>query len=41
MAMSFAPFCLVKKLEIEDKTVVEKSYPAFWNDLEKILEKKD
>ncbi len=37
MAMSFAPFCLVKELTIEDENVVEKSYPMFWEDLEKIL----
>ncbi len=38
MAMSFAPFCLLKKLEIQNESVVEKSYPAFWKDLEKVLE---
>lgn len=37
MAMSFAPFCLVQELNIEDEEVVEKSYPAFWNDLNKLL----
>ncbi len=37
MAMSFAPFCLMKELNIEDEKVVEKSYPVFWEDLEKIL----
>lgn len=37
MAMSFAPFCLIKELNIEDENVVEKSYPNFWNDIEKIL----
>ncbi|MDQ1160469.1 3-phosphoshikimate 1-carboxyvinyltransferase [Chryseobacterium sp. SORGH_AS 447] len=37
MAMSFAPFCLIKELNIEDEDVVEKSYPMFWQDLEKIL----
>lgn len=39
MAMSFAPFCLIKQLTIENKDVVEKSYPQFWEDLEKVLEK--
>lgn len=35
MAMAFAPLALVcKELVIEDPMVVEKSYPAFWNDLE-------
>jgi len=36
MAMAFAPLALiVPELEIEDFKVVEKSYPGFWNDLEK------
>jgi 3-phosphoshikimate 1-carboxyvinyltransferase len=36
MAMAFAPLALViPQLEIEDSLVVEKSYPAFWTDLEK------
>jgi len=39
MAMSFAPFCLIKELNIEDENVVEKSYPMFWEDLLKILNK--
>ncbi|WP_312078838.1 3-phosphoshikimate 1-carboxyvinyltransferase [Chryseobacterium sp.] len=37
MAMAFAPFCLVKELNIEDENVVEKSYPMFWEDLSKLL----
>lgn len=37
MAMSFAPFCLIKELNIEDEDVVEKSYPMFWKDLGSIL----
>ncbi|WP_294218080.1 3-phosphoshikimate 1-carboxyvinyltransferase [uncultured Chryseobacterium sp.] len=37
MAMSFAPFCLVQELNIEDEGVVEKSYPAFWTDLNSLL----
>lgn len=37
MAMSFAPFSLIKELTIEDEDVVEKSYPMFWEDLESIL----
>ena len=32
MAMSFAPFSLIKELNIEDEEVVEKSYPEFWKD---------
>ena len=37
MAMAFAPLALiVPELEVEDAQVVEKSYPAFWIDLEKV-----
>lgn len=37
MAMAFAPLALVTpELEIEDAQVVEKSYPAFWEDLKKV-----
>lgn len=37
MAMAFAPLALlINEVEIEDEKVVEKSYPAFWKDLEKI-----
>jgi len=37
MAMAFAPLALlIPKVEFEDAKVVEKSYPAFWSDLEKI-----
>jgi 3-phosphoshikimate 1-carboxyvinyltransferase len=39
MAMSFAPFSLIKELTIEDENVVEKSYPMFWEDLSAILNK--
>jgi 3-phosphoshikimate 1-carboxyvinyltransferase len=39
MAMSFAPFCLIKELNIEEEDVVEKSYPKFWEDLSDILNK--
>ncbi len=36
MAMAFAPLALViPELEIEEPEVVHKSYPAFWEDLEK------
>jgi 3-phosphoshikimate 1-carboxyvinyltransferase len=35
MAMAFAPLALVvEKVEMQDPKVVEKSYPAFWTDLE-------
>lgn len=40
MAMSFAPYCLVKEINIENEDVVEKSYPDFWKDLKKIIETK-
>lgn len=37
MAMAFAPLALIiPQVEIEDFEVVEKSYPAFWSDLEKV-----
>lgn len=38
MAMSFAPFSLIQNLEIEDETVVEKSYPKFWEDFNEVTE---
>ncbi len=38
MAMSFAPFCLIKALTIENKNVVEKSYPRFWDDFQTVTE---
>lgn len=38
MAMSFAPFCLIEELTIENEGVVKKSYPEFWRDLQKILD---
>ncbi|WP_454802100.1 3-phosphoshikimate 1-carboxyvinyltransferase [Mucilaginibacter phyllosphaerae] len=37
MAMAFAPLAIIiPELEIEDADVVEKSYPAFWTDLQKV-----
>ncbi len=37
MAMAFAPLALlIPEVEIEDAQVVEKSYPAFWRDLESV-----
>ncbi|WP_426672129.1 3-phosphoshikimate 1-carboxyvinyltransferase [Mucilaginibacter sp. McL0603] len=37
MAMAFAPLALIiPKIEVEDFNVVEKSYPAFWEDLKKV-----
>jgi 3-phosphoshikimate 1-carboxyvinyltransferase len=41
MAMSFAPFSLIKELKIEDEDVVEKSYPMFWKDLNYLLNDKN
>jgi len=37
MAMSFAPFALIYSLEIENPSVVEKSYPEFWNHFYKVV----
>jgi 3-phosphoshikimate 1-carboxyvinyltransferase len=35
--MAFAPLALIiPELEVEDAKVVEKSYPAFWTDLETV-----
>ncbi len=37
MAMAFAPLALlIPEIEVEEAIVVEKSYPAFWSDLEKM-----
>ena len=36
MAMAFAPFALIKELNIENEDVVEKSYPEFWEDFAKV-----
>ena len=36
MAMAFAPLAIKTPLLIEDASVVNKSYPSFWNDIEKI-----
>ncbi len=38
MAMSFAPYCLIQDIEIENPAVVEKSYPKFWEDLKSVLQ---
>lgn len=38
MAMSFAPYSLIRGLEIENDTVVEKSYPDFWRDFFEVTE---
>ena len=34
MAMAFTPLALLGKVTIEDKNVVAKSYPNFWEDIE-------
>lgn len=36
MAMAFAPLALLGDIAIDEPGVVEKSYPDFWNDLEKL-----
>ena len=33
MAMAFAPLATQMQVEIQDPTVVKKSYPNFWNDM--------
>lgn len=38
MAMSFAPFALIKELTIENEQVVEKSYPKFWEDFSHVTQ---
>lgn len=38
MAMSFAPYCLINSLEIENPDVVDKSYPEFWEHLKSLVE---
>ncbi|MBC7555985.1 MAG: 3-phosphoshikimate 1-carboxyvinyltransferase, partial [Chryseobacterium sp.] len=38
MAMCFAPFALIKNLDIENPEVVEKSYTQFWEDFDAITE---
>ena len=35
MAMSFAAIALLGEIKIENPEVVDKSYPTFWNDLQK------
>lgn len=37
MAMAFAPLAMCTNLEIDDASVVVKSYPHFWEDLGKII----
>jgi 3-phosphoshikimate 1-carboxyvinyltransferase len=36
MAMAFAPIALLESVQIQEPSVVRKSYPRFWEDLEKI-----
>ena len=36
MAMAFAPLAMMGKIEINEPTVVKKSYPFYWDDLQKI-----
>ncbi|XOV93393.1 MAG: 3-phosphoshikimate 1-carboxyvinyltransferase [Bacteroidota bacterium] len=36
MAMAFAPVCQIREIEILDPEVVNKSYPAFWDDLKSV-----
>ena len=36
MAMAFAPVAFFRSVNIENPEVVNKSYPGFWNDIEKL-----
>ncbi len=36
MAMAAAPLALLEEIEIEDESVVKKSYPHFWEDLKSV-----
>jgi 3-phosphoshikimate 1-carboxyvinyltransferase len=36
MAMAFAPIALLETVHIQEPSVVRKSYPGFWKDLEKV-----
>lgn len=36
MAMAFAPLCCKMNVTIDDPSVVEKSYPGFWDEVKKI-----
>ncbi|AKD02135.1 3-phosphoshikimate 1-carboxyvinyltransferase [Pontibacter korlensis] len=36
MAMAFAPLALLEPVEIQEPSVVRKSYPRYWEDLEKV-----
>lgn len=36
MAMAFAPLCMLMDVVIEDPAVVNKSYPSYWKDYEKV-----
>ena len=37
MAMAFAPLAMLHEVTIEEPKVVEKSYPDYWKDLEKLM----
>ena len=36
MAMAFAPIALLEPVQLQEPDVVRKSYPGFWEDLEKV-----
>jgi 3-phosphoshikimate 1-carboxyvinyltransferase len=38
MAMAFAPLANLMDVHIDDKSVVNKSYPSFWTDMAKVFE---
>lgn len=39
MAMAFAPLSLLMNLSFDDQSVVEKSYPRYWDDINKSMKK--
>ena len=36
MAMAFAPLCMLMEVEIQDPDVVNKSFPGFWSEIQKL-----
>jgi 3-phosphoshikimate 1-carboxyvinyltransferase len=36
MALSVAPLALLQPIVIQDESVVKKSYPHFWEDMERV-----
>jgi 3-phosphoshikimate 1-carboxyvinyltransferase len=36
MAMAFAPLAIKTKISFDERDVVNKSYPSFWQDMENL-----